>query len=179
MTISPERAMILAAGLGARMRPITENIPKPLVRVAGKTMLDWSLEKLDQAGIEKVVINIHHHAALMRSWIQDHKHVSRIIISDESICLLESGGGVRYALPALGWDPFYLLNADTVWLNGSEPALSRLAQGWRFGSMDGLMLLIPTSSAMGYCGNGDFFLGDSGSCDGQVLANRLPMCIPG
>ena len=172
--------MILAAGLGARMRPITDSIPKPLVRVAGRTMLDWSLEKLDLAGIEKIVINIHHHAVLMRSWIQDHKDVSRIIISDESVCLLDSGGGVRYALPALGWDPFYLLNADTIWLNGSEPALSRLAQGWRFGSMDGLMLLLPTSLAMGYSGDGDFFLRRSGGgCDGRMPVNRPPTCIRG
>lgn len=179
MTISPEKAMILAAGLGVRMRPITERTPKPLVRVAGKAMLDWALEKLDQAGVEKTVINIHHHAAVMRLWIQDHEHVSRIIISDESACLLDSGGGVRYALPALGWDPFFLLNADAVWMNGSERALSRLAQRWNFGNMDGLMLLVPTSLAMGYCGDGDFFMEDSGQLRRAANGEKAPYVYAG
>lgn len=152
--IHPHHAMVLAAGLGLRMRPITDHIPKPLVEVAGRTMLDRALDHLAVAGVSHLVVNTH--------WLADKvvSHLSGrpgVTLSHEDQ-LLETGGGVAKALPHLGADPFYVVNSDIVWTDGAVPALKRLAQNWDDERMDALLLLTRTATAMGYDGAGDFFL---------------------
>lgn len=158
MSTHPHRAMVLAAGLGLRMRPITEHTPKPLIKVAGRTMLDRALDHLAAEDVGQCVVNAH--------WLADRitAHVAGrpgITVSPEPE-LLETGGGVTKALPLLGNDPFYVVNSDIIWTNGATPALKRLADAWDDGRMDGLLLLTRTATAMGYQGKGDFFLDPHG-----------------
>jgi len=146
--------MILAAGLGLRMRPLTLTLPKPLLPVAGRTMLDRVLDHLDAVAVERCVVNTH--------WLGEaiHRHLADrpdIAFSDEAD-LLETGGGVRQALPLLGEDPFFVCNADIVWTDGHRPALGCLADAWDGGKMDALLLLQKTVGAFGYEGPGDYFL---------------------
>lgn len=154
MTGHPRAAMVLAAGLGLRMRPITDRMPKPLVPVMGRTMLDRALDHMAAAGVERIVVNTHYKSEMI------HAHLAgrpEIAFSDEDV-LLETGGGVAKALPLLGPDAFYVANSDIIWLNGARPALDRLAEKWDDGRMDALLLLQRTASAFGYDGQGDFFL---------------------
>lgn len=150
----PRRAMVLAAGLGLRMRPITDRMPKPLVPVAGRPMLDRVLDHLDAAGATGIVVNLHYKGDMIRAHLGGRPG---ILFSEEEV-LLETGGGVAKALPLLGDAPFYVVNSDIVWLNGPLPALHRLAAAWDDSTMDGLLLLQRTASAFGYDGAGDFFL---------------------
>ncbi|MFA7429604.1 MAG: nucleotidyltransferase family protein [Rhodospirillaceae bacterium] len=158
----PQKAMVLAAGLGLRMRPITDHTPKPLVSVAGRTMLDRVLDHLVEAGVEDAVVNVHHLPDAVRAHLDRRAEGPRITISDETPQLLETGGGVKQALPLLGADPFFVINADIVWLNGARPALARLAEAWNPVEMDALLLFKRTSDAHGYDGPGDFFLDPNG-----------------
>lgn len=158
----PKTAMVLAAGLGKRMRPLTETVPKPLIRVAGNTLLDWGLESLASAGVEKAVVNAHYlpdqiiaHAALRRR--------PRIVISDERDRLLDSGGGIVKALPELGPDPFYILNSDTFWIDRGKSNLERLALAWDAARMDILLMLSDFESATGHSGGSDFLLAPGGA----------------
>jgi len=150
----PRRAMVLAAGLGLRMRPITDRMPKPLVPVAGRAMLDRVLDHLDAAGVTASVVNLHYKGGMIRAHLRNRPGIA---FSEEE-ALLETGGGVTKALPLLGDAPFYVVNSDIVWLNGPLPALHRLAAAWDDAAMDGLLLLQRTASASGYDGAGDFFL---------------------
>ena len=154
------RAMVLAAGLGTRLRPLTDRLPKPLVTVAGETLIDRILDRLAEAGVEEVVVNLHHKA----DQLSDHlarRSGPRIIESHEE-SLLETGGGVRRALPLLGGDPFFVVNGDVLWRNGRRSALERLATAWDDRRMDALLLLQRTVSAVGYDGHGDFMLTQDG-----------------
>lgn len=151
----PSTGMILAAGLGKRMRPLTAITPKPLIPVAGCAMIDRALNALVDADVERAVVNVHYLADLVEVHIR-HRHDIAIEVSDEREQLLETGGGVTKALPMLGKDPFYLLNSDSFWMEGSIPNLDLLAQHWLEGEMDGLLLLSPTVDAVGYQGRGDF-----------------------
>ncbi|NKD55422.1 MULTISPECIES: nucleotidyltransferase family protein [unclassified Haematospirillum] len=162
MSILPRMAMVLAAGTGTRMRPLTNHTPKPLIRVLGKTMLDRTLDHLANAGVAGAVVNIHHHPDQMRAHLATRTGVPDIFLSDESNQLLDSGGGVRNALPLLGNAPFLILNADIVWLNGSEATLPRLARYWDPARMDALLLLQNKTQAIGYEGRGDFFRNEHG-----------------
>lgn len=154
----PTHAMLLAAGLGLRLRPITLEIPKPLVSVAGRSMLDRVLDRLDEVGCGQKVVNLH--------WLGDkiRRHLagrSDIIFSEEP-SLLETGGGVAQALPLLGRAPFYVCNADIIWQDRGEASLARLALAFDAARMDGLLLLHPLATAFGYQGQGDFHLGGDG-----------------
>jgi MurNAc alpha-1-phosphate uridylyltransferase len=151
------RAMVLAAGLGLRMRPLTENTPKPLIRVAGKPLIDRSIERLRAAKVETVVVNVHHLAGQMERWAAGVRE-PRIVISDEREELLDTGGGVVKALPLLGSGPFFVLNSDSFWLDGAAPALEKMRRAWSDRRMDCLLLLSPTASAVGYGGPGDFHM---------------------
>ena len=164
---SPTMAMVLAAGLGKRMRPITHHTPKPLVKVGGVTMLDRVLEHLRDAGVTECVVNVHHLAANIRSHLAHRTVGPRTLISDETADLLETGGGVREALPMLGSAPFYVANADIIWTDGEESALKRLAAAWDPKRMDALLLLAPVEMAHGYEGQGDFVLGPNGKITGR------------
>jgi MurNAc alpha-1-phosphate uridylyltransferase len=132
--------MVLAAGLGLRMRPITNTIPKPLVSVAGKTLLDWGLDTLAASGVRKAVVNVHYFPEQIVAHVKS-RSVPVISISDESDGLLDSAGGIVKALPLLGADPFFILNADTFWIDAGRANLDRLADAWRPGEMDALLLL--------------------------------------
>ena len=158
---SPKTAMILAAGLGKRMRPLTHKTPKPLLTVSGRTLLDYELDHLAKAGIEKIIINIHHLANQILNHVESCTDAN-IIISDESDELLETGGGVAKALSHIGDAPFFVLNGDILWLDGPTAALSRLVRCWNEREMDGLLLLNSTVEAYGYSGVGDFLVDSDG-----------------
>lgn len=160
--LGPDHAMILAAGLGKRMKPLTDNIPKPLIKIAGKTLLAHSLDALAAAGIKNAVVNKHHFAEQIDQFIAKRKDWRpKVTLSDESDELLDSGGGVKKALPLLGKNPFFILNSDMLWTNHNQDALLRLATAWR-DDMDILMLLIKRHEAFGHDGPGDFHMGQDG-----------------
>jgi N-acetyl-alpha-D-muramate 1-phosphate uridylyltransferase len=162
----PRRAMVLAAGKGVRMRPLTDRLPKPLVAVAGRPLLDHVLDRLAEAGVETAVVNIHYLADLIERHLTEREKAGRqapaIVISDERGELLDTGGGVVKALPALGDGPFFHLNADTIWIDGVKPNLLRLAAAFDPERMDALLLLAATSGSVGYGGRGDFTMGPDG-----------------
>jgi len=154
--------MVLAAGLGKRMLPITETLPKPLVRIAGKTLLDWGLDSLAAAGVTKAVVNVHYLPEQIVAHVAGRKQPA-IIISDESESLLNSAGGIVKALPELGAKPFYILNADTFWIDRDEPNLKRLALAWDASRMDILLMLADLDSATGHSGGTDFLAAPDGT----------------
>src|SRR5262249_33270648 len=154
----PRRAMVLAAGLGIRMRPITEKIPKPLVEVGGKALIDHALDRLAAAEVELAVVNVHHFPDQMQRHLASRLK-PRIVLSDERGLLLGTGGGALNALPKLGPDPFYHINSDTIWIEGVTPNLDRLAVAFDPAIMDALLLLAPTVTSIGYRGRGDFSVG--------------------
>lgn len=158
----PDTAIVLAAGLGKRMRPITDTIPKPLVKIAGKTLLDWGLDSLAAAGIAKAVVNVHYLPQQIVAHVAA-RQVPRIIISDESDRLLDSAGGIVKALPELGQKPFYILNADTFWIDHGPLNLGRLALAWDAGKMDILLMLADLHQATGHCGSTDFLMTPDGA----------------
>jgi len=159
-TVIPKTAMVLAAGLATRLRPLSLERPKALMEVAGKTLLDHALDRLAEVGVERAVVNTHHLAP------QIERHLARrqrpeITISHEPE-ILDSGGGIAKALPLLGAEAFYVVNAKIVWRGGRSEALIRLAEIWDDARMDGLLLLHPTVSAVGYEGAGDFTMDQLG-----------------
>lgn len=156
LSMGPKRAMVLAAGLGQRMRPLTDKMPKPLVPIQGEPMLDTILDRLQAHGIEEVVVNTHYLGEMIEAHLKDRKR-PKISLSPEND-LLETGGGVKKALPLLGEEPFFVLNGDVCWLDGLTPALARLAAIWNDAEMDALLLLHPTCSAFGYEGIGDYLM---------------------
>ena len=153
----PETGMILAAGLGKRMRPLSAITPKPLIPVAGTAMIDRALSALAYAKVRRAVVNVHYLADLVEVHVRQCKDLD-IVISDEREELLETGGGVAKALPLLGDKAFYLLNSDSFWMEGSVANLDLLAHHWIDDQMDGLLLLSPTVDAVGYSGRGDFLM---------------------
>ena len=153
----PRTAMVLAAGLGERMRPITDRMPKPLVPVAGKPLIDHVLDRLADAGVARAVVNVHYLADLIERHLA-RPAAPRIKISDERDTLLDTGGGVVKALPLLGKEPFFHLNSDTIWIDGVKPNLDRLAQAFDPTAMDALLLLAPVATSIGYFGRGDFLM---------------------
>jgi MurNAc alpha-1-phosphate uridylyltransferase len=153
--------MILAAGLGKRMRPLTSTVPKPLIEVAGRALIDHGLDRLERAGVETAVINVHHLADLVGAHVGRRKR-PRVVISDERERLLDTGGGIARALPELGGDPFYLLNSDSFWIEGARPNLDWLAAAWNDRAMDALLLLAPTVRSIGYHERGDFRMDAAG-----------------
>jgi MurNAc alpha-1-phosphate uridylyltransferase len=154
----PQTAMILAAGLGKRMRPLTATRPKPLVVVAGRTLLDRALDRVAAAGIGTAVVNAHYFADQIEAAVAARREGQAIRVSDERAQLLETGGGVAAALPLIDADPFFVVNADNMWIDGSADTLRLLAQRWDAGEMDALLLLVPLARANGYEGRGDFHM---------------------
>jgi N-acetyl-alpha-D-muramate 1-phosphate uridylyltransferase len=158
---APKRAMVLAAGLGTRMRAFNGALPKPLVRVGGKALLDHVLDRLAEQEVECAVVNVHHLADQIERHLATRQR-PRIVISDERRELLGTGGGVVKALPELGEGPFFHVNSDTIWIDGVRPNLSRLAVAFDCGRMDALLLLAPAASSIGYSGRGDFLMTPDG-----------------
>src|SRR3984957_13454519 len=157
----PNRAIVLAAGLGTRMRPYTGHIPKPLVEIGGKSLIDYSLDRLADAGVERAVVNVHHLADVLERHLAPRQR-PQIVISDERGALLGTGGGIAKALPELGDVPFFLVNSDTLWLDGVKPNFARLADAFDPDDMDALLLLAPTMGSIGYAGRGDFAMASDG-----------------
>jgi N-acetyl-alpha-D-muramate 1-phosphate uridylyltransferase len=178
MSVKPTRAMVLAAGLGVRMRPLTERMPKPLVPVAGRPLLDHVLDKLACAGVSDAVVNVHY----LPDQIIDHvanRTRPRVIISDERDAVLGTGGGVVKALPLLGDAPFFHLNADTLWIDGVRPNLARLAETFAPERMDILLLMAPTASSIGYAGSGDYAMAPDGALRKRKENQVVPFVYAG
>jgi len=157
----PEAGMVLAAGLGERMRPLTAEVPKPLVRLKGRALIDHVLDRLAEAGIARAVVNVHYLADAIEAHLRQRKK-PQIVISDERRQLLDTGGGVKQALPLLGPQPFLIHNSDSVWIEGVGSNLERLFATWDGGAMDSLMLLASAATSLGYEGPGDFAMGTDG-----------------
>ena len=157
----PRTAMVLAAGLGKRMRPLTEVTPKPMIPVAGKPLIDWGLDALAEAGVGTAVVNVHHLADRIEAHVR-RRSAPRIVVSDERDRLLDSAGGIVRALPHLGDDAFFVLNADTFWIDAGEPGLRRLALAWDGAAMDILLMLADPAHATGHTGSTDFMLAPDG-----------------
>lgn len=157
----PSHAMVFAAGLGTRMRPITSRLPKPLVRVAGKPLIDHTLDRLAQAGVEAAAVNVHWLADQIEAHLAKRK-TPRILISDERDELLGQGGGIAKALPLLGIEPFFIANTDAFWIEGPANNLHRLAAAWDAAKMDILLLVAPVAASTGIGSSGDFHLAPDG-----------------
>src|SRR5579864_60853 len=178
MAANPKTAMVLAAGLGTRMRPLTERRPKPLVEVAGRALIDHALDRLAEAGVEHAVVNVHHFAEQIERHVASRKK-PQITISDERGLLLGTGGGVRKALPALGDEAFFHINSDTLWIDGVKPNLARLADTFDPAGMDALLLLAPTAGSIGYAGRGDFTMAPDGRLRGRAERTVAPFVYAG
>ena len=167
MSTNITRAMIMAAGFGTRMRPLTNKIPKPLVKVQGRALIDHVMDRLVAAGVKTIVVNIHYMGDQIKAHVEKRKDVE-IIISDETDSILDSGGGIFKALPYFKGEPFYHANADTVWVEGASHALERLKAAWNPAEMDALMLLASTVTTVCYDGRGDFMM------DAEGRLSRVP-----
>jgi len=171
------RAIVLAAGLGKRMRPLTDQLPKPMIQVGDKRLIDHVLDWIAQAGIAEAVVNTHYLAPLLEAHLRS-RSVPRITLSHEED-LLETGGGIFKALPLLGAEAFFAVNSDTICLNGAQHALQRLLDAWDGDAMDALLLLHPVAQAVGYDGDGDFFLRPSGAVARKQPGEKAPYVFTG
>jgi len=171
-------AFVLAAGLGTRMRPHNGQLPKPLVQVGGKSLIDYSLDRLAGAGVERAVVNVHHLADALQRHLASRQR-PRIVISDERDKLLGTGGGIAKALPLLGAAPFFLVNSDTVWLDGVKPNFARLADAFDPATMDALLLLAPTAGSIGYSGRGDYGMESDGRLRRRGEGEVVPFVYAG
>jgi MurNAc alpha-1-phosphate uridylyltransferase len=178
MPVSPRIAMVLAAGLGQRMRPLTDTKPKPLVQVAGRPLIDHVLDRLAAAGAERAVVNVHYRAEQIIEHVAGRTR-PQITISDERGLLLNTGGGVVKALPQLGSAPFFHMNSDTIWIDGVMPNLDRLAQAFDPANMDVLLLLAPTTGSIGYSGRGDFVMAADGRLQARGERDVAPFVYAG
>ena len=156
-TLASDTAMVMAAGLGKRMRPLTATQPKPLVRVAGKALIDYSLDHLANAGVGKVVVNVHYLGDALEAHLGARKRGPDVALSDERDLLLETGGGMVRAAGQLP-DPFFCLNSDNIWLDGPRDVFSELSAAWNDAEMDALLLVVSHARAHNYSGKGDFHL---------------------
>ncbi|MFZ5677917.1 MAG: nucleotidyltransferase family protein [Pseudomonadota bacterium] len=166
MTALGKHAMIMAAGFGQRMRPLTNGRPKPLVEVAGLPLIEYGLARLLEAGCDLAVVNVHYLPDQIEAWA-GKKVTPRIVISDERQELLDTGGGIVKALPQLGPEPFFVVNSDSIWIDLNMPALKRLQAGWDDAAMDCLLLLCHPDRTIGYDGTGDFRLDGQGRITGR------------
>lgn len=173
----PACAMLLAAGLGRRMRAVSDRLPKPLIEVGGRTLIDRALDRFADAGVGRTVVNLHHKGALIEAALA--RRVAPEILFSPEPELLETGGGVAAALGLLGGTPFFVANSDALWLNGPEDALHRLAAAWDEGNMDGLLLLYPLARTGAYDGPGDFFLTQEGRLTRRGAAAVAPFLFTG
>lgn len=161
--------MVFAAGLGTRMRPITAKTPKPLVSVAGRTLIDRALDDFASAGVETAIVNVHHLADQIETHLQSRR-TPRIVISDERARLLDQGGGIRKVLPLLGADPFFICNTDAFWVGAPQSNIAALARAWDSSRMDAALLLAPTQGSVGVDWEGDFDLAP----DGRIIRREGP-----
>jgi MurNAc alpha-1-phosphate uridylyltransferase len=170
--------MVLAAGFGVRMKPLTDRTPKPLVAVGGKPLIDHVLDRLAAVGVERVVVNVHYLADVLERHLAGRRSPP-IVISDERGELLETGGGVLKALPLLGSGPFFNVNSDSIWIDGVSPNLARLAEAFDPGRMDALLLLATTTSSIGYAGRGDYAMAADGRLSRRGERDTVPFVYSG
>jgi MurNAc alpha-1-phosphate uridylyltransferase len=174
----PEAGMVLAAGFGRRMLPLTEKIPKPLVQLRGRALIDHVLDRLNEAGVARAVVNVHHFADKLQTHVSKRDR-PKIIISDERKEMLDTGGGVVQALPHLGTAPFLIHNSDSVWIEGVGSNLARLFEAWDSAKMDALMLLASGATSVGYDGQGDFSMGTDGRLTRRGERQMAPFVFTG
>jgi MurNAc alpha-1-phosphate uridylyltransferase len=173
-------AMVLAAGLGERMRPLTLTMPKPMVPLAGKPLIGHVLDRLASAGVETAIVNVHYLPEQIEAFVQDRADKPpKAVISDERGVLLNTGGGVVKALPLLGPGPFFIHNADTVWSEGAANTLKRMLRKWDPARMDALMLLAPLVTSIGYGGKGDFAMAPDGRLTRRGEREVVPFAFAG
>jgi MurNAc alpha-1-phosphate uridylyltransferase len=175
----PKTAMVLAAGLGKRMRPLTASRPKPLIEVAGQALLDHVLDKLAAAGVENVVVNVHYLADAVEAHLAKKADSLKIAISDERGLLLETGGGMVKAAPLIDADPFLVVNSDNLWIDGPADTLKLLASHWDGSRMDALLLLVPHARAQNHGGRGDFHMDREGRLRRRGKAHVAPFVYTG
>ena len=171
-------AMILAAGLGQRMRPVTATLPKPLVRVGGRALIDHALDRVAEAGVETAVVNVHYLADLIEAHVRPRQR-PHIVISDERGQLLETGGGIKRALPLLGPKPFLVLNSDSLWIDEQKPNLLCLVEAWEPAFMDILLLVAEVATSVGFAGRGDFFTDVAGHLERRGTRDSAPLVYAG
>ncbi|WP_375393288.1 nucleotidyltransferase family protein [uncultured Sphingomonas sp.] len=169
----PATAMVMAAGLGKRMRPLTATRPKPLVEVAGKPLIDHVFDRLRAAGVRRVVINVHYLADALEAHLQRIAGGMEVVVSDERARLMETGGGLVQALPLIGDAPFLCINSDNLWVDGPVDALKLLASRWNPALMDALLLMVPLARAHNHPGHGDFHLAPDGRISGRRRPGRV------
>jgi MurNAc alpha-1-phosphate uridylyltransferase len=176
--IGPTTAMVLAAGLGTRMRPLTNDRPKALVEVAGKALIDHVLDRLLEAGVTRAVVNVHAFADALEDHLARRRDLE-IVISDERAALLETAGGMKKARALVGDAPIVVANIDSVWIETGEPALQRLIRSWDAEHMDDLLLLAPVADSLGFEGRGDFFQAENGRIAHRGAAPTAPYAFMG
>ena len=174
-----DTAMVLAAGLGKRMRPLTATRPKPLVEVAGKALLDHALDRLRAAGVKRAVVNVHYLADALEAHLQRRVQGIDIAVSDEREQLLETGGGLVHALPLIGDDPFLVVNSDNLWVDGPADSIRSLAARWDDAAMDALLLLVPQARANCHNGKGDFHMDGAGRLSRRKPGRVAPFVFTG
>jgi MurNAc alpha-1-phosphate uridylyltransferase len=174
-----DTAMVLAAGLGKRMRPLTATRPKPLVEVAGKALLDHALDRLRAAGVKRAVVNVHYLADALEAHVSHRVQGIEIAISDERAQLLETGGGLVHALPLIGDDPFLVVNSDNLWVDGPADSIRSLAARWNDAEMDALLLLVPLARANCHNGKGDFHMDGAGRLSRRKPGRVAPFVFTG
>src|SRR5213076_2504680 len=175
----PHTAMIMAAGLGKRMRPLTATKPKPLIEVGGKALLDHVLEKLRVAGVKRVVVNVHYLADAVEAHLASRAHGLDVDISDERLLLKETGGGLVRAAPLIDCDPFIAINSDNLWIDGPADTLKLLASHWDDARMDALLLLVPLARAENHRGMGDFHMDRTGRLRRRDRSHVAPFVFTG
>jgi len=169
----PETAMVMAAGLGKRMRPLTATRPKPLIKVAGKALIDHVFDRLRAAGVRRAVVNVHYLADAVEAHLKSHVKDIELVISDERGQLMETGGGIVQARELIGDRPFLVVNSDNLWLDGPTDAIRALAAAWDDARMDALLLLVPLARANNHGGQGDFHLDAQGRITGRRKPGRV------
>jgi MurNAc alpha-1-phosphate uridylyltransferase len=175
----PDTAMVMAAGLGKRMRPLTASRPKPLVELAGKPLIDHVLDRLRAAGVGKVVVNVHYLADSLEAHLASSAKDFDVTISDERKLLLETGGGLVQAAPMIDCDPFLVVNSDNYWIDGPADGLKLLASGWDSERMDALLLLVPQARAGNHRGQGDFHMDRFGRLKRRGRSRVAPYVFTG
>lgn len=171
--------MLMAAGLGKRMRPLTATRPKPMVKVAGKPLIDHALERLEAGGIQRTVVNVHYLPDALIAHVKARKGPMEILISDEREKLLETGGGLVKALPLLGDRPFLCANSDNIWIDGPQDTIDLLSRHWDDAKMDALLLLVPHARANCHKGPGDFHMDDMGRLSRRRSGRLAPFVFTG
>ena len=172
---SPTTAMVLAAGLGTRMRPLTNDRPKALVEVGGKALVDHLIDRLEAQGVERIVVNVHAFADQLEAHLQRRRGGAEILISDERQALLETGGGVKHARGLLGEDPVWVANSDYLWIEDGQPGLRAVAEAWDAQRMDSCLVVIPKARTLGFDTAGDFFEGPDGGLIHRGAAAEAPL----